>query len=395
MTCFELNRFLDLSEREAKHLSCGICLNIFDNAISSECGHNFCKKCVQQWIQNNHNECPQCRKQFRRKRSNQMANDDNLVIISNNVFTRNLVVNSMISELRVRCDYYSNGCKQTVIFESLSSHLKECEYRVCKTCDLDVGTPEEHNCSQLLKNKLNEVKNQLENKIFKITRLEEQLETNKCLADRWKLIAQKNQQSVEPLNNRIKELEETIRKNVSMIEIFNHLLPSLDLKAKFVLLGTHFVRKIDVSLNEWCLYFRSGVNNFYIHFNYLEEIMYSRDSSEPFIVIKVSNYCCHCINEQVNIINRLTIERSKGRFDTESLCLYQIIFLFFLFNFNLFLDPKERYVIIKFEPPMVDIAIELLSIRLSKRKPEIKCMAIDVNTTRKWVENARRLSEDV
>ena len=64
MPGLELSRFVDLSERESKHLICSICLNIFNNAVVSECGHTFCKDCVHQWIRDNHRECPECRKEF-------------------------------------------------------------------------------------------------------------------------------------------------------------------------------------------------------------------------------------------------------------------------------------------------------------------------------------------
>ena len=50
MSGFEVNRFVDLSERESQHLICGICRNVFNNAIRSDCEHTFCRQCVEDWI---------------------------------------------------------------------------------------------------------------------------------------------------------------------------------------------------------------------------------------------------------------------------------------------------------------------------------------------------------
>ena len=204
----KLNRFVDLSEGEKNHLICSICHNIFDNAINTECGHTFCKKCVQMCIQSNHKECPQCRKQLRKKRSNRIANDNNCVIISNIVFTRNLIVNAMVNELKIKCNFDFNGCQQTVRFGSLSSHLETCQHKICMTCGLSTRNMiEDHKCIEELKkerlqmkHRINGLEQEVEKSGHKSIKIEEEV---KKYMKKIKELETKYNESLQ----RVKELE--------------------------------------------------------------------------------------------------------------------------------------------------------------------------------------------
>ena len=112
MSGFDINRFTDLNEREAKHLICSICHDIFNDAVKSGCEHTFCKSCVQQWIQTNHKECPDCRTKFTRKRSDSTENTDYSILIGNYIFKPNRTANSIINEMMIKCKYDFNGCQQ-------------------------------------------------------------------------------------------------------------------------------------------------------------------------------------------------------------------------------------------------------------------------------------------
>ena len=43
----DFNRFVDLPQDLSKHLCCGICLQILDNAVITLCGHTFCELCIE------------------------------------------------------------------------------------------------------------------------------------------------------------------------------------------------------------------------------------------------------------------------------------------------------------------------------------------------------------
>ncbi|XP_051948531.1 E3 ubiquitin-protein ligase TRIM39-like isoform X2 [Xyrauchen texanus] len=54
-----------LSEEQ---LLCSICLDVFDNPVSTPCGHSFCMACiVQYWDSVKHCQCPLCKQTFKRK----------------------------------------------------------------------------------------------------------------------------------------------------------------------------------------------------------------------------------------------------------------------------------------------------------------------------------------
>ncbi|XP_072094313.1 nuclear factor 7, ovary-like [Mobula birostris] len=44
---------------------CSICLDVFTDPVSLECGHNFCRSCITQyWEREERNSCPECREVF-------------------------------------------------------------------------------------------------------------------------------------------------------------------------------------------------------------------------------------------------------------------------------------------------------------------------------------------
>lgn len=54
-----------LSEQQ---LLCPICLDVFNLPVSTPCGHNFCKDCLQEyWHSAEHSQCPVCKQKFYRR----------------------------------------------------------------------------------------------------------------------------------------------------------------------------------------------------------------------------------------------------------------------------------------------------------------------------------------
>lgn len=51
----------DFGPNFPKDLSCSICLCIFTDPVMLQCGHSFCKSCVQQnWVGKISRKCPVC-----------------------------------------------------------------------------------------------------------------------------------------------------------------------------------------------------------------------------------------------------------------------------------------------------------------------------------------------
>ncbi|XP_043922021.1 zinc-binding protein A33-like [Protopterus annectens] len=49
----------------AEDLLCSVCLYLFKEAVVLECGHSFCKSCIDKvWDSENITFCPECRKAF-------------------------------------------------------------------------------------------------------------------------------------------------------------------------------------------------------------------------------------------------------------------------------------------------------------------------------------------
>uniref|UniRef100_A0A673B7L4 RING-type domain-containing protein n=1 Tax=Sphaeramia orbicularis TaxID=375764 RepID=A0A673B7L4_9TELE len=47
------------------HCLCSICLDVFTDPVSTPCGHNFCKNCINQnWDKNVPYKCPNCKETF-------------------------------------------------------------------------------------------------------------------------------------------------------------------------------------------------------------------------------------------------------------------------------------------------------------------------------------------
>lgn len=155
MAGFDRNRFVGLPDNIAEGLTCSICLNVFSNPVITECYHTFCKRCLQQTIHNGSDSCPQCRQRLSPKRSVGTADSDNTIIILRDqrmyVVGRNLALNDVINSLQIRCEYDFNGCQELIQLSLLSSHLKQCHHRYCKTCELNVKRDEQHDCIRALK----------------------------------------------------------------------------------------------------------------------------------------------------------------------------------------------------------------------------------------------------
>ncbi|CAG2106927.1 unnamed protein product [Medioppia subpectinata] len=160
MPGIDSSRFVSLTDFLAKHLKCCICLNVFDRAVTNDCGHTYCRDCIADWIASDRHDCPECRRPLAtRKRSQEMAtpsaaaNDTQTLFIARGfVLEYNLKINSMIGEMHIKCRHESTGCLEELELALMAAHEAVCTYRLCPVCGLTPVGPvgEGHNCLRLV-----------------------------------------------------------------------------------------------------------------------------------------------------------------------------------------------------------------------------------------------------
>ena len=210
MSGFDTNRIVGLDSRFAETIQCSICLLILNNPLMTKCGHNYCNQCLKQVIESGRKECPKCRKTFTKKRPKESL-DDSCVDIRNNkdvfVFFKNLTLKEIIGKLKIKCDYESNGCKESVELESLSQHMTRCEYNLCETCGLCLKEQTiDHKCIEVLKNNRQEWKERYHKSLIIIKQSE----------DRLKKVVNENK---ELLLNYAKSLETNKKLNEKLMKV--------------------------------------------------------------------------------------------------------------------------------------------------------------------------------
>ena len=302
MPGFDTNRFIDLTEREAKHLICSICIGIFDGAVKSGCEHTFCKSCVQQWIETNHKECPECRTKFlTRKRSESTKFNDNLILIGNNIFKKNLLANSMVSELTIKCDFEFNGCQQSMKLDSLSSHIEDCDHNSCTKCNFIFNKDIEHNCIELLMNDSREFEDKYDQQLEINDKLMEenqkQMNLNNSLKIKYENQLEVNNKLKEEnfeLKTKLESIEKVLQnKNNNPNKLSNneYICNSIE----NIYFGTYKTTVESFEMNQDAIKFKSLESNnsdkkpidLTIEFISLQKLMYCDDPSLRLILIKV------------------------------------------------------------------------------------------------------------
>jgi flagellar biosynthesis chaperone FliJ len=206
MSGFETSKFVDLNESLETHLSCGICYGIYNKPVETQCGHTFCEQCIKQWFENDINKsCPFCKQQLGNKRKRNTRNDNSFD--SNVLFSKSqriLLIIDLINDLKIKCDFVSNGCQEVLKLVSLSKHLEECDYNLCITCGIKMGKKDEHNCIELLKK---------ERDYYKQQSSESKKEVDKYKAD---FIVAKNQLKIKSIS--FEEEKNKLKQEISKSE---------------------------------------------------------------------------------------------------------------------------------------------------------------------------------
>ncbi|XP_029638528.1 TNF receptor-associated factor 6-like isoform X1 [Octopus sinensis] len=90
---------------------CPICLLILCEPMQTECGHRFCKSCIDRWLTEGNCKCP----------------IDNADVDQNKMFPDNYVKREILS-MKVHCPYSRNGCKHIVELNQIEEHQETCHF---------------------------------------------------------------------------------------------------------------------------------------------------------------------------------------------------------------------------------------------------------------------------
>lgn len=133
MPGIEKKRFIEISDQDLDEFVCGICLAVFvDPVVTQCCRQTYCSDCIKEWLAFG-NSCPNDRKPLN----------------MNQLIPAPRIVTNLMNNLKIKCDFQTNGCKSDIQLNELSNHLHICCYNpnnVCKTCRLNKESDREHNC---------------------------------------------------------------------------------------------------------------------------------------------------------------------------------------------------------------------------------------------------------
>ncbi|CAG2104729.1 unnamed protein product [Medioppia subpectinata] len=225
-------------------------LTLLDKAVDTRCGHTFCHECLNQWLSRPQTtkECPECRQPLAsRKRSRSQTIGDNSLVIGGNVLVeKNRRINEMIGKLKIRCDYEWNGCPEVCPLESLSTHLKTCQHKLCQTCGLSVNPiSDDHNCIEDMKRDRNEWQKKCNEWTQRAQELETEVkdfeEKSMDFELKYKTNTNKWQKKCNSLTQKTKELEIKLKVSEEM---------ALDLESKYKQTKNPSEHLIIIELNE-------------------------------------------------------------------------------------------------------------------------------------------------
>ncbi|CAM4551993.1 unnamed protein product [Leuciscus chuanchicus] len=99
----------------AEELQCSICLDAFTDPVSTPCGHNFCKSCLNQcWDKSQTYNCPLCKENFRRR--------------------PDLKINTALREVVLLIKEKSGQSKSEVLCDICDDDIKMKALKMCLVC---------------------------------------------------------------------------------------------------------------------------------------------------------------------------------------------------------------------------------------------------------------------
>ncbi|XP_032872158.1 E3 ubiquitin-protein ligase TRIM17-like [Amblyraja radiata] len=90
-----------------EELICPVCLDIFTDPVSLQCGHNFCRSCITQcWERDGRTSCPECRAEFADR-----TLIVNWALSSLAEKTQTLNLNQKVKESKLQCEKHQEELK--------------------------------------------------------------------------------------------------------------------------------------------------------------------------------------------------------------------------------------------------------------------------------------------
>jgi hypothetical protein len=90
------NRVKDVSKININHLECSICHEVLWKPVACQsCETPFCSACINRWLSNNPNQCPNRCKSYKERKCPPF-------------------IAKLLAELQIDCFYKSTGCQQVV-----------------------------------------------------------------------------------------------------------------------------------------------------------------------------------------------------------------------------------------------------------------------------------------
>ncbi|XP_030018106.1 E3 ubiquitin-protein ligase TRIM17-like [Sphaeramia orbicularis] len=132
-----------LGSLQQKHFECSICLNIFNDPVTTPCGHSFCKTCLSNhWDRSELCHCPTCDKRFFVRP--EISTTTIIEEISTQIKKRRVEVpENMDGPWKVKCD---------VCTEMILEAVKTCP--VCQTSYCEIHLEPHHRVPTLTRHKL-------------------------------------------------------------------------------------------------------------------------------------------------------------------------------------------------------------------------------------------------
>ena len=179
-------------------LICSVCCNVFEDPVSTPCGHTFCRVCITETIRSNP-KCPLDRVQVR---------EINL--------SPNITVKNLLDKLMIKCTFQKDGCPHIMKWSDLETHVKCCQYNPANidvTCTQGCGTKYKkihepsHNCVSALQKLLDQA----------FQENEQLISSHRCAADKVDVLVQEmtrrklsHQDKIQSFEVKIRELQDSL-----------------------------------------------------------------------------------------------------------------------------------------------------------------------------------------